>query len=390
MNVIRWVTSIYIMVFLAISINLQAQEKHALLQKQVRVTNTLLSLDALSAMISKQTGIYLSFNANKVTADKKIAFQKRMYTVKELLELIKSNTGSSYSIYQDHVIFQANRKTADHKVVSTLKNTPLKKAGSRSIANKNISTDKKEDKQVVRSSSYLTKIVEQNIIFSSPLKQLNIEPIKVPQLLKTPSLPPLSQKPGFTAQRQTYSPNIPKASWYAEGGWVLDENFYLQPTLTAGHPYLHAVFSWSSNFQVSGFRYGLGTSFPLKNDWRIGLQATTGKLARDIDFKGVRDSSKSMTVKSDLHRLSLLVEKHLNRNIIIKAGPVFNLLHSNYFQNGSPVTITTSGYDGTNGDREFYTIRPLYTLSNTFKTTESSNTKTWIGFQASLFYRINF
>lgn len=388
MNVIRWMASIYIMMFLAISITLQAQEKHALLQKKVPVTNTSLSLDALSALISKQAGIYLSFNANKVTAEKKIVLQKRVYTVEELLELIKSNTGSSYRMYQDHVIFQADRKAAD-MVISTIKTNTSKKAEIRSTVTKGIPINNKEDKKAVQSSSYLTKITIENTNPSS-LKQLNIEPVKVPQLLKKPPLPPLLQKPGFTAQRPAYSPNIPKASWYAEGGIALDEIFYLQPTLTAGHPFLHAIFGWSSNFQVSGSRYGLGTSLPLKNNWRIGLQVTTGKLARDFNFRGVRDTVQKLTVKSDLHRLSLLAEKHLNRKIIIKAGLVFNILNSSYFRNGSPITIATSDYEGTNGDEAFYTVRPLYTLSNSFKTTESSNIKTWIGFQASIFYRINF
>lgn len=129
---------------------------------------------------------------------------------------------------------------------------------------------------------------------------------------------------------------------------------------------------------------------PLNDEWRIGLMVTTGKLNRNINFSGIRDTLKNITVKSELHRLAIQVEKSLRPNLILKAGPVFNLLKSSYYQNGTPVTIATSGYEGTNGDREFYTVRPLYTLSNSYKDTESTNTKTWIGFQVSLCYRFNF
>ena len=447
MDVIRWGNLTYIMMCLTISVNIQAQKNPAPLQKQVRITNTLFSIDSLSRLITAQTGVFLSFNSNKVEAGKKIATRKRSYAVAELLELIKSNTGSDYKIYKDHVIFHGGDKkqafaketiSYDAKRMNAQKAVKYKTSKSstgsiKSATAKKISTattlvdkfklssGKSESTSKIKTASTSTAkghtLPDQASAKSSTNTEVTLPPVIKPDPTSSPSsekpraitkntssLPleplkttsPQMQKPSITlllkpailAQRPTPSPQ--KTRWFADAGFTVDDVLYLNASITAGHKFLHGFFSWSSSFKVSGFRYGLGSMVPVNNEWRIGLMVTTGKLNRNIHFNGVRDSSKNITVKSELHRLAIQVEKSLRPNLIVKAGPVFNLLKSSYYQNGSPVTIATSGYEGTNGDREFYTVRPLYTLSNSYKTTESTNTKTWIGFQVSLCYRFNF
>lgn len=458
MNVTRWGTFIYIMVCLTISTNIQAQENRAPLLKQVRITNTLFSIDSLSTLITVQTGVFLSYNSNKIATGKKIVTQKRSYAVEELLELIKSNTGSGYKIYKDHVIFHGGDKikgtvsgstkptskkegiisqtasvdvdktntksasTAKIKPPSVAKSTStyIEKTGKSSSGNtktnpispfaaKKANTDTISlDKSSQSSAKSITiaetkprtaSVDKTNAESSATTETKNttsnqstttnpfpLEPLKPKQMLK-PSIT-LLLKPAIMAQRPTPSPQ--KTRWFADGGFTADDVLYLNASITAGHKYLHGFFSWSSSFKVSGFRYGLGSMVPLNDEWRIGMLVTTGKLNRSIDFSGVRDTLKNITVKSELHRLAIQVEKSLRPNLVVKAGPVFNLLKSSYYQDGTPVTVATSGYEGTNGDREFYTVRPLYTLSNSYKDTESTNTKTWIGFQVSLCYRFNF
>ncbi|WP_343306456.1 hypothetical protein AAHN97_04985 [Chitinophaga niabensis] len=502
MDVIRWGTLIYIMVCLTISTNIQAQENRAAHQKQVRITNTLFSIDSLSTLITVQTGVFLSFNSNKVAAGKKIVTQRRSYAVEELLELIRSNTGSDYKMYKDHVIFHggdkkhapiketipsdakratvqtaSKYKTSESSAGTTKTNasSAAKKAGTNTIspdksklssaksavtketkplsaaktnsssldkssrsstitiaetklhtafvdktnAKSSATTETKETTFSQSSTNQNTTTDTKDTIFSqsspkssgttetqnttssqSPtnpntveIKTKNtpsfpLEPLKpkAPQMLK-PSIT-LLLTPAIMAQRPIPSP--PRTRWFADGGFTVDDVLYLNASITAGHKYLHGFFSWSSSFKVSGFRYGLGSMIPLNNEWRIGMMVTTGKLSRNIDFSAIRDTLKNINVKSELHRLALQVEKSLRPNLVVKAGPVFNLLKSSYFQDGTPVTVATSGYEGTNGDREFYTVRPLYTLSNSYKDTESTNTKTWIGFQVSLCYRFNF
>lgn len=493
MDVTRWRTLIYIMVCLTISTNIRAQENRAPLQKQVRITNTLFSIDSLSTLITAQTGVFLSFNSNKVAAGKKIVTQRRSYAVEELLELIRSNTRSDYKIYKDHVIFHGGNKkhapiketfpseakrtatqtASKYKTSKTSASSVAKKAGTNTISpdksklssaksavtdetkplsaaktntaslNKSSQSSEKSvttaetkphtasvDKTNVKSSATNTKgIVSSQSSTKSPttietkdtissakstatietkettssqsstnpstaeIKTQNtpsfpLESLKLqgPQMLK-PSIT-LLLKPAIMAQRPTLSP--PKTRWFADAGFTVDDVLYLNASITAGHKYLHGFFSWSSSFKVSGFRYGLGSMVPLNDEWRIGMMVTTGKLSRNIDFSAIRDTLKNINVKSELHRLAIQVERSLRPNLVVKAGPVFNLLKSSYYQDGTPVTIATSGYEGTNGDSEFYTVRPLYTLSNSYKDTESTNTKTWIGFQVSLCYRFNF
>ncbi len=451
MNVTRWDALIYIMVCLIISINIQAQESRVPLQKQVRITNTLFSIDSLSTLITAQTGVFLSFNSNKIAAGQKVQTRKHSYTLAELLELIKSNTGSDYKIYKDHAIFhggdvdktrsattakvkgpsvaksnkaseQVSAKSTTTTKAKSKDTTPLQSvAKSTTIASNQSSARSTTIAEVLKSnttprqssakstitetkikdttsnqsptkSTTITEALKSNTTFSetanNTISSFPLEPLtaKAPQMQK-PSITLLS-KPATIAQRATSSPQ--RTRWFADGGFTVDDVLYLNASITAGHQYLHGFFSWSSSFKVSGFRYGLGSMLPLNDEWRIGVMATTGKLSRNIDFSGVRDTLKNVTVKSELHRLAIQAEKSLSPNLVVKAGPVFNLLKSSYYQDGTPVTVATSGYEGTNGDREFYTVRPLYTLSNSYKATESTNTKTWIGFQVSLCYRFNF
>lgn len=426
MNVIRWGALIYIMVCLAISVNLQAQKKHASLQKQVQITNTLISIDSLSSLITAQTGVFLSYNSNKVAERKKIVTQKRLYTVAELLELIKSNTGSSYSIYEDHVIFHvAGAKTGFTKAivqnqtksasVATVKGSKantitagIAKAnairannttGNTTTATKTMTSIVTKSPDAIPPATPATARTETSnpatpnttiskLTLPKPTAPIYLEPLKpkAPQLLNPPSS--LVQTPAFMAQRP---PTFSKTTrWFADAGFVVDDVLYLNAAITAGHQFLHGFFSWSSSFQTSGFRYGLGSMIPLNDEWRIGLLVTTGKLSRDASFNGIRDTVKTITTKSDLHRLALQAEKSLSPHLIVKAGPVFNLLKSSYYFMGYPTSVAGTGYEGTDGDRVFYTVRPFYTLSNSYKATETTSTKTWIGFQVSLCYRFNF
>ena len=433
MNVIRWGTPIYIMVCLTISINIQAQESTALLQKQVRITNTLLSIDSLSRLITAQTGVFLSFNSNKVEAGKKITTRKRLYAVSELVELIKSNTGSDYKIYKDHVIFHGGDKIKG-TTAGSLRQTPsnqaaakressagnhknkafldkssqsstksattveIKKATSSQLPTttaeiKRPNTAKSNQSPGTTETQIKSTSLTENIAPSTQTQVTTekspfpLEPLKASPPMPKPSIT-LLFKPALTTRQPSISPQ--RTRWFADAGVTVDDVLYLNTYITAGHKFLHGFFSWSSSFKVSGFRYGLGSMIPLNDDWRVGLMVTTGKLNRDVNFSGVRDTLKNVMVKSDLHRLAIQVEKSIRPNLIVKAGPVFNLLKSSYYQEGTPVTIATSGYEGTNGDREIYSVKPLYTLSNSYKDTESSNTKTWIGFQVSLCYRFNF
>jgi hypothetical protein len=385
MNVTRSGALIYIMVCLTISVSMQAQENRAPLQKQVRIMNTLFSIDSLSRLITVQSGVFLSFNSNKVAAGRKIVTQKRSYAVAELLDLIKSNTGSDYKIYKDHVIFHGGDKTIPVSLVNKPSSAKPKTATSISAAKSSRTSTRSSRNPTANTETHLPQKPTANTETQFNNAPLDLEPLKT--TMQKPSIT-LLLKPAIIAQHPTPFPK--KTRWFADAGFTVDDVLYLNTSITAGHKFLHGFFSWSSSFKVSGFRYGLGSMVPLNDKWRIGLMVTTGKLKRNINFADARDTLNGITVKSELHRLAIQVEKSLRPNLIVKAGPVFNLLRSSYYQDGTPVTIATSGYEGTNGDREFYTVRPLYTLSNSYKNTESANTKTWLGFQVSLCYRFNF
>lgn len=176
--------------------------------------------------------------------------------------------------------------------------------------------------------------------------------------------------------------------WLLQTGVQADDAVYFQPTVMAGLQYVYLVAGWGTNFHSSGFRYGLGGMLPLRSGWRINAQATTGKLTSP----GVAiDSIRTFEARSSLHRLSLQLEQRLGRRWKVSAGPVFNYLATTYYVNGKAASFSEHGTaaQGLN-DKTLYTVKPLYTISNSYERTTASNVKTWVGLQVSIFYRINF
>ncbi|MBC9934315.1 hypothetical protein [Chitinophaga qingshengii] len=181
-------------------------------------------------------------------------------------------------------------------------------------------------------------------------------------------------KDGNSAQREGLIP-------FAGIGVSVEESYFVNAQAQAGMPFLYAMASWGTGSNASGLRYGLGSSVRLSDDWRLHLQATTGKMQANYDsaIAIVKE------IRMKWHKLALTGERRLNDHFYLQGGISFNMLQSSYYTMGKPAPLT--------GPEESLPVRifkPIYTLSNTVSDDGTENTKMWLGAQIGIQYRLHF
>lgn len=97
-----------------------------------------------------------------------------------------------------------------------------------------------------------------------------------------------------------------------------DELFYANVSLRTGVNKFYNIFNASSNGSIWSIGYGVGTSFKLKNKWRVDVTATSNHVS----------SGSFYFATSQLYKFYAGVEYRLNNKISIAAGPTFNLYWS--------------------------------------------------------------
>lgn len=420
-----------------------AQTVSPLLDKQVRVPAKEVNIITLGELITAQTGFILSFNAQKIIAQKRLRLQHSSYSIRQLLSMIKEATSAEYTIYQEHVIF--HRVTNNTATVTTLATShtarhdtkPLYAAGvNQSHANASVRqvklpvaklsgnivhhrtssqpeqtqtktrlqpgvqtdhTDKKTGTTTNMMSGTITGRSLNNIMgnnsptYNRPYLLSYLTPATIAVPVVKPATPVfLPVTPAVQPHKRRYEhekPGLLKS--FVLAGFGADEIFYANLQAKAGLTLIYGIADWSSNFSVSGFRYGLGSSYPLRNDWLIQLEATTGNLSKETSVRGSGDTSTRripLDVRSRLQRISLFAQKSIAQHLSVYAGPVFNHLKSNYHLNSrqvSPATITQTTLAT---EKDYSTVKPPYTLGNSAPA-EPENIKTWIGLQIGINYR---
>lgn len=190
-------------------------------------------------------------------------------------------------------------------------------------------------------------------------------------------LPSLQSSDGqkSTGQRSLFSPEI-------KAGITADETFYLNPTIYGGWRFLYGIASWSTNFNVSGFRYGGGVAVGISADWRVHLAVTTGKLEKSYDTSGF-----ILQGKTTLTRFALTGEKKLHEKWRFQIGVTYCMLRTTYYQNGVPAPPFI---DDNKVKNWLNPINPVYTITNSYTNDKTIHKQSWLGLQVGIFYQINF
>lgn len=368
-------TSILSIFFLAILMNVSGQSAINL-QKKISIPANAIQLDSLLRVITRQSGAKFSINTRKFPASKSIAIKDHAPTIAKLLQVINQTTGAYYATLGDHIILLDNPPPAKKKTPGTVTKHPVPVHKSASVKTKPTAPVKKET------------VID---TIPTPLPSL---PVDIPKADTTPALPsPVAQpavpkKPTPANNKPTPPANDDKErsgflnNLFVKAGVSADDLFYCNPTIQIGHPYFYGIAAYSTNFKLSGFRYGIGASVPLSDYWKLHLQLTTGNLSSKVDTMTIH-----WEYKTQLHRAGIIAETDIGEHFKLQFGPVFNLMKLTFYRNGQK---TSPGLSTEYIDRKFNLLKPVYTFTNTFSPNVAKSTKSWIGLQISLFYNFNF
>jgi hypothetical protein len=385
------------------------------LQKPIVIAANAIQLDSLLHLISKQSGAKFSINTRKFPAGKFIRVKDHNQTVGGILQEIKRNTGVHYTVLGDHIILldnppPAKRKTSpavntthtvqaprlpvkssllQKRTVTQNKNTTVQRKPP--LANRQPDADKKVPYKSDTSALLHTEPIPSGdpVSYKSPVNDtgkttsaIQVKPDSVkapPPVRKQPKL--VNDRSTSSATRQTEKRSI-ASNLLIKSGLLADDIFYGNPTIQVGIPYVYGIAAWSTNFRISGFRYGVGAAVPLSDEWKLHLQVTTGNLSSKFDTANQR-----WEFKTRLHRAGCIAEANLTRRLGVQFGPVFNLMKLTFYRAGKEVA---PGLPTAHIDQKFDLIKPVYTLSDNFSINRAQSTKTWIGFQVGIFYDLNF
>lgn len=170
---------------------------------------------------------------------------------------------------------------------------------------------------------------------------------------------------------------------FVGAGISLEESFIVNGQLQAGMPFLYGVASWGTGRSASGLRYGAGISAPLGENWRLHLQATTGKMQFDYDSA----TFVKKEIRMQWQKLALIAERRLNDHLGVQAGISLNILRSEYYMMGTPASL---GREEEVALKDVRYFKPLYAISDTFSPDATDSRKMWIGLQLSVVYRLHF
>ena len=377
---------IWLSAFLLLTITKSnAQRESINLQKTVVIATGPHQLDSLLHLINKQTGAKFSLNTKKFPASKKIYITNNKQSINSLLSAIKRSTGIYYAVLGDHIILLDNPPAENLSKPAVVKTKPVHESHRQTIK-KPANDQNRPDAVIITPRN--TPIQIHNT-FDSTI----VVPIVVPHgdslishFTNVKRLSAHADKSSSTGNsvKEKRSSEI---NLFVKGGLATDDVFYCSPTIQLGLPYFYGIASWNTNFNISELRYGIGFSIPVKEQWKLHLQASTGKLSSSPSSFSLFDStSRRWKAKSALHMVALLAEANISNRFTIQFGPTVNIMRIDFYKDGKK---TSPGITGDSAIKRFKLLRPVYTISNNYSASSSQATKIWIGLQVAIFYNLN-
>lgn len=373
---------------LIVTVSVNGQGTIPVLHQNVNLPAEDLRLDYLLRLINKQTGVKFSLNTQKFKPSRIIHLRKGIQSIDVILSEIKNSTGVYFTYLGDHVIFID--KPPANSTVTAPSLSPISPASS--VSPPSPPPPPSSSVPHFAALPHTEKYLPEERIDNDKIYQAMAPPVNHidnPLLIRTDQSvrnPPPSPSTSFQTRPNKQSTSVP-TRFFADAGLTADETMYINPSIRVGLPFLYGIVQGSTNFSVSGLRYGAGGSFRLADKWRLGLVATTGDYSKDYPALSVGSPTVPITVKTSLQKIGLSAEAAIGRNIQIQFGPVLNRLVTKYSTYGIPIPLIVNE---TEANKYFHYIKPVNTIQDTYSPYSPQNTKLWIGLQAGLFYRINF
>lgn len=365
-------------------------------------------LDSLSKRLRLQSGYILSFNASSIQPTTTIELLKSPVHLGSLLDYLKSRYQFSVTVVGDHIILNRlpKRKPGPEKEQTTLH--------AAKILYRKI-TPRPEKHQIIKDRTVLkqgkrrpkpSEVSLPPIDLLTVKRQLSVTdlPSVSPSIPFAPSLmgkekselgsQPLIQAADTLTRHKMKMNLMDKLSF--SGGSMVDECFYLSPTIKLGFPFLYLIGVWRTNFTISGFGYGIGSTHKLSKNWRVQININKGTLKNtSVLYYGLapgsspsaNDSTFIIKTKGSLLRGELFIETRIGNKLNLQFGPVINLLNYKNYANGKPVSEVPSFPSNIDVTKKYHLLKPPYFITESYNREKSSGRKLWVGLQVGLFYR---
>lgn len=360
-----------------------------------------ISLDSLIRYVHIHTGMRFSFNSGKIKSSKIISFPKGKYSLNQVLLHIKKTTSLYYALFKGYVILQDNplKENKDKIAISSTYKQQSININKRTY-NKKIKSEKYNSftaKVIQPLSKYSTNLKpiivaaslpQTDSIFSNKLidssGNINVSYISKDSILNNSRQ---SIKSIVTAKENPTKEDRPK--WfmpYSQIGLFVSEIMYTNLSFEIGIRPVHFIFSLGTNYQISGWKIGIGSIFKSTEQSQWQANASVSFLKRNLPSGDT--IFKTLTVKGKLYNGAIQWGKDFSSKWQIKIGSSFNILRTEYYYKDKLTPVSGLPQPVDNFENSVYLVRPPFLLKNTFDINKYSNIKTWIGINIGIYYKL--
>jgi hypothetical protein len=336
-------------------------------------------LETVIDFLSKQTGYDFIYSRSLVDISKPVSITAKEQSINEILSQLERQADVSFKLKDNHIVVKSNPKRA---TVPTQTNI-ARRSGNRV----ELPGMKLNDGPLLTSTNRmfsLRPIESETKILANQLDRR----INEVQSLLGPNVP--RTIPQYDISQINF--NSRHRGWFAAAGAYAGDNS-TGIELQAGLPYAYAVFDpkWSA---TKGFTpsFGVGNSFALTGNFSfntIYMYSSYSKTETLTPFANPRgQAGPELHRKQDerQHQVKFLVQYSFSKTISVRVGPVLNY-HT--VQTQMSVVSTNAAY-------ETMPIGHQYG-STTYQNSQfgpapkiSRISESWVGWDASVIYRINF
>jgi hypothetical protein len=340
------------------------------------------TLDKVMDHLSRTSGFHVIYSSDKIDVKTPISLSVDRRTVGDILVLLEKQTNLSFKVHDRHIIIRpAKVMVSQPLLVSKINyyqqpgNTPSNIIARPTIEERRLQINM-PDERFLRSERYIKNHLPQlqMLIDTSWIKFLPHEYINRLDL------------------------NNMNKGWFISAGPVVND-YSAGVEVQIGLKYIYAVYdaSWLKSGQFHA-AYGLGTSVPLSNSFSItpaymysGWSESRSQTNALITRNGVNLVEFKTTEYVRHHQFKMLIQYSVSKNIRVQLGPVFNKA-SKYYTMAEPgntvmteYTVKAAPYSGADRVVQSRTVNQVFFISR-----DPQAANFWLGWEASLSYKLNF
>jgi hypothetical protein len=335
-------------------------------------------LETVIDVLSKQTGYDFIYSRSLVDVSKAVSINVKEKSLQEVLGQIERQANVTFKLKDRHIIVKGNAKPS---VV-----TPETIVARHSVGSMELPRLKINDGPLLTSTnrSFRLRPIESEATILENRLDKRIGEL---QSLLGPNVP--RSIPQYYISQMNFN-NRHRNVYVAVGSYVNDKSAGIE--LQAGLPYAYAVFHpmWSA---TKGFNpsYGVGNSFNLTGNFTfntIYMYSSYSKTETVYSLAAPREQAGPELRQAEnerQHEIKFLVQYSFSKTLSVRVGPVLNYrsvqTQLSFVSPNMPETMTINHPYGSVG---YQTSK----FSSTTKTTRY--TESWVGWDASVIYRINF